>query len=202
MALISAGWTYEFQFTKKFSEYNGPYTIAKIYSWAEVVNDQLSLYELLYAPLNIPETEYNEDIKTYMQESVYKLVSPVSGKIVYAPESILDALPIYPVKEYQRLVLFIPLGVYDSVEGLDYLMQQVADEVRGALGISAEPKLTTTGKVYLTESDYNALEDGRKARTDRVLNWFSAFRRLQEENAKLKAQVQGYQEMLNKLIGD
>lgn len=199
MALIQAGWTYQFVFTKKFTKYDGVYTIAKVYSWAEVINDQLSLYDLLYKPLNIPETEYNQDIIQFKNENIYKLVSPDDGSIVYAPESIFAQVPIYPVKEYQKLVMFLPLGIYASEEGLDYLVDQVGDELKGALGLTITPKLTTVGKVYMTEEEYNLLEAQRKENADKILNWFSSYIQLKEDNDKLKAQIAGYQKLIERL---
>lgn len=201
MALISAGWTYKFVFLQKFASLNGVYTLSKIYSWAEVLNEQLSIFELLYAPLNIPEAEYNDDIKQFVNGSVYKLVSPIDGNTIYAPEGILSHLPIYPVKEYQDLVMLLPLGVFDSIKGLDYITSQITEELKGALGISNAPRLTSVGKTYLTEKEYNELADGRQARVDRILNWFAAYSALKEENNFLKAQIEGYQKMLNDVVG-
>lgn len=201
MALITAGWTYKFVFIKKFTDYNGVYTISKVYSWAEVLNEQLSLYDLLYAPLNIPETEYNEDVIKYKNENIYKLMSPEDGTILYAPESIIAQVPIYPVNEYQKLVMFLPLGVYDSEEGLDYLVQEIGSEINGVLGLDITPKLTTVGNVYLTEKEYNEAQALRKSRVDRILNWFSAYTRIKEENNILKAQLEGYQKLLNSKVG-
>lgn len=201
MALITAGWTYKFAFTKKFSALNGIYTIAKIYSWAEVLNDNLSLYELLYAPLNIPSEEYNEDIKVYKSENIYKLVSPISGAEVYAPESILDTQPIYPVKEYQNLVLFIPLGIYANPEGLDYIVNNVGDQVTGQLGIDKTPQLTTVGKTYLTEREYDEMEAERKKLASNALNYFTALNQALKENNLLKAQLEGYKKIVEDHLG-
>lgn len=196
MALIEPGYTYKFQFVKKFEGLNGVYTIAKIYSWAEVVKDQLSIYESIYSPLKISQEEYNKDIQEYRDVSILKLVSPINGKEIYVPQSILSPLPLYTVKEYQNLVLFLPLGIYDDEEGLDYLVNQVCEEIHGTLGITETPRITTVGKSYLTTEEYREITERRDADKTSVLNWFSETIKLKEENNKLKAQLAGYKKIV------
>lgn len=200
MAIITTGWTYKFTFKPKFSKLDGIYTITKIYSWAEVLNEQLSLFDLLYAPLNIPETEYNEDIKTYKNEDILKLVSPADGTEVYTPASILSHYPVYPIKEYYNLVLFINLGIYNEEHGLDFLQDQVGEEVKKTLGIADAPKLVATNKVYLTEPEYEALKQERKERADLVLNWFSSLKKLEKENNLLRAQLGAYRKLVEEKL--
>jgi hypothetical protein len=200
MAIITTGWTYKFTFIQKFAELDGIYTITKIYSWAEVLNEQLSLYDILYAPLNIPETIYNEDIKTYKNEDILKLISPVDGTELYVPTSILSSNPLYTVKEYNNLVLFINLGTYDDVSGLDYLVSQVGDEVKSVLGIGEQPKITSVSKVYLTEQEYKELENTRQDRITTILNWFSALKTLEKENNLLRAQLGAYRQLVQEKL--
>ena len=200
MAIISTGWTYKFVFKPKFSELDGVYTITKIYSWTEVLNEQLSLFELLYAPLHISEAEYNEDIKTYKNEDILKLVSPSDGTEVYVPSSILSHYPIYPVKEYYNLVLFINLGIYNEEHGLDFLKEQVGEEVKKTLGITDSPKLVATNKVYLTEPEYEEIQNERKRQASLVLNWFSSLKKLEKENNLLRAQRGAYRKLVEEKL--
>ena len=196
MSLITPGYTYKFQFDKRFGAFDGIYTIAKAYSWAEVIKDSLSIYEILYAPVNASQDDYNRDIVEFQDGVVYKLVSPVDGGEIYVPEKLIEGQPIFTVKEYQSLVLFIPLGIYDNADGVKYLISQVSEEIRSVLGITDKPTITSVRKTYLTDAEYEAIEDERKNNSKTTLNWFSETVRLRNENNKLKAQVKEYQKLL------
>ena len=127
---------------------------------------------------------------------MYKLVSPVDGGEIYVPEKLIEGQPIFTVKEYQSLVLFIPLGIYDNADGVKYLISQVSEEIRSVLGITDKPTITSVRKTYLTDAEYEAIEDERKNNSKTTLNWFSETVRLRNENNKLKAQVKEYQKLL------
>lgn len=201
MALINAGWTYKFSFATPFDPLDGIYTIAKIYSWNELLNEKLSLYDLLYQPLNIPAEQYNSEVNTYRQENIYKLVSPTTGKAQYVPEALLQTRPIYTVKEYPNLTMMIPLGTYADETGLSYLTTVVGDQIRSILGIRKEPAIVMTGKVYLTKEEYGEIAAIRDKLTTNTNNTYTSLCEANEEITRLRGMVAGYQHILQTKLG-
>lgn len=201
MALITVGWTYKFSFKPAFAALDGVYTISKIYSWNEVLNEQLSLFDLLYSPLNIPAEKYNEDTKIYRNEPVYKLTSPIDGSVQYIPESVFGNKPIYTVNEYFNLALMMPLGTYADEAGLSYLSDTIGDQIRSTLGITGRAIIATVGKTYLTEDEYNQIDATRKAIATGSQNHYAALLAAQKEIDRLRAQVAGYQRLIEEELG-
>lgn len=201
MSLITVGWTYKFSFIPIFSALDGVYTIAKIYSWNEVLSEQLSLFDLLYSPLNIPTEKYNEDINVYRHEPIYKLISPIDGSVQYIPESITGNKPIYAVKEYFNLALTMPLGTYADEAGLSYLSDHVGDQIRSTLGITGKALIATVGKTYLTEEEYGKIDAARKQIAAGAQNHYAALLAAQKEIDRLRAQVAGYQRIIEEELG-
>lgn len=202
MALIKTGWTYKFAFLPNFSSYDGIYTIVKIYSWDELLKENVSLYDVSFAPLNVPKEEFDRDVLTYRNLDTYKLVTVDGTKELYVSEGMLSAIPLYPVQRYGELVLFLPLGVYNDEAGLDYITNQVSAQVKGALGITGDPKITAIKYQYLTEAEYKTIAAGRNATATSVINFFTETVKQAKEIDALKAQIAGLNIVIKNLVGD
>lgn len=202
MALIKTGWTYKFKFINAFKSHDKAYTIVKIYSWDELLKENISLYDLLYGPLNIPREQFNQDVLEFRKQNIYKLINPLDQtNEIFVPEGILSTIPLYPVKQYGNLVFYIPLGVYEDQQGLDYLFNQVKEQLTGALGVTHDPKLVATSYTYLTETEYQEYAAERNAMTKKILNFFTENIKLRSENDTLRAQIKGYQDLIMKFNG-
>lgn len=196
MALIKTGWTYRFQFLPDFQSYDGTYTIAKIFSWDELIQDKISLFDLSFEPLNISKETYENKVLEYRTLDTYKLTSIDGEKELFVNEGMLANVPLYPVKRYGKLVLFLPLGIYDEEEGLDYIINQVKEEIHGALGITHDPAITAVEYQYLTESEYKQIAADRHNNITSVMNYFSENVKLREQVSRLQAQINGLEQLI------
>lgn len=202
MALIKTGWTYKFSFQPNFSAYNGTYTITKIYSWDELLKENISLFDLTFSPLNISKEEFDREVLNYRVLDTYKLTTPDGTKELFVSEGMLSTVPLYPVQRYGEIVMFIPLGVYAEEAGLDYLANQINGQIAGALGITSTPKLTAVKYQYLTDAEYKEIDATRNKNTRSVLNFFTETVNQSKEIAALKAQIAGLETIIKTLVGD
>jgi hypothetical protein len=199
MAVIQTGWTYKFSFLPAFADYDGVYTLVRTYSYDELFKDNISLYDQTYSPLKVSKETYDKDVVAFRTQTIYKLVTPDGLTERFIPEGLCSSQPLYPVQKYGKLVLFIPLGIYQDDAGLDYLMTQVSDQVKGALGITAEPKLTAVQYQYLTEDEYKQISAERNKTATKTLNFFTETVRQANEISQLKTANQKLTELVKKL---
>lgn len=191
--ILQPGWTYRFKFIEKFSIFDGTYTVTRVYSYPEFLKEKVDLYETLYAPCHLTESEYDQDCTQYFKESIFKLQNPDDeSNVVYVPASILVSAPIYNVQEYKDVAIAFHLGLYPSAEEFKSVLSNISEEIATSLGVEQKPEIILVGKEYLTDDEYKKIQDTRNNVKSSVLSYFA-------ENVKLNKEIQSLKTRINKL---
>lgn len=204
---VELGWTYKFSFISDFSILDGIYTVVKVYSYEEFLNDGLSLastlYSVIYKDPKDAEAALEEDLLTkefnYREQEIYKLRDPeYYDTVIYVPESIILKVPNFNIKKYSNVVVAINLGLYPGDEDLSSVREIMSEHLSSQLGYMDTPDLITIGHKWLSEEDYNAEQANREANKKNVINYFSECTRLSNINSQLSSTIENY----NKLFKD
>lgn len=191
--ILQPGWTYRFKFINKFSKFDGAYTVTRIYSYPEFLKEKVDLYETLFAPCNLTESEYDKDCPQYFKESIFKLQGTSDeDNVLYVPNAILASAPVYNVQEYKDVAIAFHLGIYPNAEEFKSVLSNISEEISSSLGIEQSPKVITVGKMYLTDDEYKDIQDERNNNKNSVLSYFA-------ENVKLNKEIQSLKTRINKL---
>lgn len=203
MALLQPGWTYRFSFKSQFAPLDGTYTVLRMYTYPELLKDNIDLYEQLYVPQKLTQEQYDKDCVTYFSEGVYKLADPEDeDNLVYAPESILVSIPVYNVQQYSNIAIAFHLGHFKSGDELQPVLNNLSQEISAALGVDQEPRAMVVGKQYFTDDEYSKITAERKNRMTTILNHFSENVKLRNEILNLKAKIVKLEEYIKQLSRD
>jgi hypothetical protein len=193
---------YQFSLKVPFNQYNGIYRVHQILTYDQFAALNVNLYDLLYKDVDKTHEEFEVDLVTYRQEPIYMLLPPdltiqsnlekIQEKIYYIPKSLLACSPNPNVKAYSDLVLAVRVGPLSNIETLEYIKDVVQENILAATGIDQTVKLASIAIVWMTEVDYQLLDNQRQLDKKHVINYFSETQRLLRENASLKAELLEY----------
>lgn len=183
---VYVGWTYKFGFIPDFSSLDGVYSVVKIYSYEELINDGIDLNDGLYSKVGKTPANLEEDISLYRNEDIYKLVDPDNSEnILYVPFPILLSTPDPNIKKYSKLVVGINVGPCEDSSELDHVMTTMHEILEKMVGYTQTPQAFSIGSVWMTDSEYADLVAQRQTASREVVNYYS-------ENLKLLNEISGY----------
>ena len=208
---LELGWTYSFKFTSDFSALEGIYTVVKIYAYDEFVSDGNNLYELLYTRVSKPEVDFEEDVKSYRNEKIYKLVNPDDlDDILYIPEGIIAEVPNFNIKKYAQLIIALNVGVYPNEDELEYAKSTMQEQLQGLLGFVNPPDVISIGQVWLTDDEYNDIVAEREKNKTKntcsldngkyITNYFIENQKLLKQIGELTQMNSNYEKMFVDLM--
>ena len=187
---VNVGWTYKFTFTNDFSSLNGVYSVVKIYTYDELINDGIDLNDGLYAHVGKTSEQLDSDVGLYRNEDIYKLVNPDDSAVVYyAPAPILMTIPDPNIAKYSKLVLGVNLGIFDNQEQLASVISTLQEILSKTVGIVETPQLFSVGHKWLTPDEYATIEAERITASREVVNYFSETQKLLETVSKQQTQI-------------
>lgn len=176
---VQVGWTYKFTFLNDFSSLDGVYSVVKIYSYNEIIDDGVDLNEGLYAKVNKTPDMLDTDIGLYRNEPIYKLVDPDNSEnIIYTPSPILLNEPDPNIKKYAKLVIGINAGVCEDIAQLDYVKATVHELLEKMVGLTEQPQVFSIGSSWLTADEYADIVAQRNTTSREVVNYFSETQKL------------------------
>lgn len=187
---VNVGWTYKFTFTNDFSSLNGVYSVVKIYTYDELINDGIDLNDGLYAHVGKTADNLDADVHLYRNEDIYKLVNPDDSAVIYyVPYPILMTIPDPNIKKYAKLVLGVNLGIFDNQDQLTSVISTLQEILSKTVGIEETPQLFSVGHKWLTPDEYSDIEAQRLTASREVVNYYSETQKLLDEISKKQTQI-------------
>jgi len=191
---LQVNWTYKFFFIDGFDLLNGIYKVVKIYSYQELLDEALSLYDDLYKHVGKTEEELETDITKYNKEPILKLVSvDDSTKVYYVPLAVLLYTPDLTVKPYSKIAIGVNVGPIADPEQISHIVQIIKESISKQFGVTNDPQLFNTGTVWLTDAEYAVIEADRKTAATEIINYYGENQKLRADIQKLKEQLAVYE---------
>lgn len=196
-----AGKTYSFKFISDFNKINGIYTVTKIMTFDEMLDDGIDLVATLYSAVDKTDEQYQTEYVNYSNEDVFKLTSvdktfedqPV---VYYVPVPLIAERPDARIQEYGKLGLMVDLGVFADQDQLSYLSSFILEQIQAATGIKSQVELVAYKTVWMEEAEYERLQQEREALKTGIINHFTRYKAVEAENIKLTSTVKAYEEII------
>lgn len=154
-----------YTFTTRFASLNSIYTLAEILSFNEAISKEIDFVANLYAPAGLPATQYTTDAGGYINDSILLLIpTDTTKKTIYAPSSILAAIPDPMVGCYNNLAIGVSLGLFSDPTAVTWILAELNNIIGSVTGVvTPEIKLYSLGTKYMRVSDYESLLATRAA---------------------------------------
>lgn len=200
----SVGSTCKFTFTQNFASLDGIYRVIATSTFKDSVSSGVDFIEKLYTPAGLSATDFNNDYVTYLSDRVVILESVIDASIVYyVPETVFLGVPDPTIREYYPLVLIVNLGVQKNTQRVLPVMDSITDIVRSSIGSTDPVRLITSeqNKSYLTDTEYQILEDARAANIEELVPLSVQLKQEQDKNVYLAARVAALEALIIDLGG-
>lgn len=190
--MISLNRIYGFTFHPDFTTLDGVYEVRQIISYDEIVLNQIDMEAFLYGKVGKTIDDYDLDKVNYTEDSFYQLRDASDEEtIIYVPRTLIPNMPEPNLKQYNKMVLSVNLGLFGNLTSLDSLITKVAEVVSTNEGVVATPEVMIYGKEWKTDTEYEAIEAARAAAAGAAVNYYSETVRLTallaERDAKIEA---------------
>lgn len=195
----TVGVVYKFEFVPGFTSFNGIYHVGQILTFQESLSNERSIVETFFTPAGKLQEDYNNDLSLIRDAKILKLMNPdtlASATAIYVPLIYVASEPDFNVKKYYTLAVGLNLGIHDNPEQLSYITDALSQEFQATTGISAAPELFEISTAWMTNNDYESIEDTRKQNITKVLNYFTEVRRLQDVITGLRSKILAYEEII------
>lgn len=190
------GTTYAFEFTNNFATLNGIYTVLRVMTYDEMLEDSVDLREL-YTAVGLTEADLEPQVQLFRADKILKLSSIVNSTIWYIPHPLLNTEPDPNVREYYQLLLALDLGYYEQVKDIEYIKSVINDIAEKGLGLQSNPSdLFSHNSKWMTEIEYNELKDERDTNKQTIINLFSENNRLRDELERVNNLVIKYEQTI------
>jgi hypothetical protein len=160
---IAINTNYHFEFDDRFSILNSIYFVERVLTYNDLVNEEIDLFEGLYALIGMSQPTYESELSRYINDVFYKLRDSNTHKVLWVPESIILGYPNPNVFEYSKVQLLTNLGTFDDPDTLLAIQNIIADTIKANLGsghvkylqLGVEPPTTITydGDDYALQTD-------------------------------------------------
>ena len=189
------GETASYTFKAPIAALNGIYTLTKTLSFQALVDEEISLYDTLYAPLGVSESVWDTDWPTYRDDTILKLdtadhlLDEDRTEIVshYVPTRLISGIPDPNVLRVFDLFLAIELGRFEHPSEVAHAQAQLDDIAAAVSGTTDTARLFSAEETWVTRTAYAATVAERASRIDALELQSVTIRRQAEENRQLKA---------------
>lgn len=199
---ITVGHVYKFAFHTDIASLNEIYKVTHALDYNTLLEDDVDLLDKLFTPAGLGQAELDAALPTIMLDTFYRLVG-VDGTVeLYVPYSYINGIPVPDVFEYAKLMLGVDLGPWAEPDVLATLKTTVSQYLQDGFGIIEEPKTMVYDKVWMAESDYEAILAAReavKAGGSGVINYFTESKRLQETIDAKDARIAALEDLVRQL---
>lgn len=121
-------------FNAAFETLNGIYQVEEIYSYNQILEQEIDLYELLYKLVGKDEeTDLLTDLANYTDGAFFKLKELNGTTIIVVPESIVMAANVN-IKQYYSTMLQVNLGTFEDPVVIHPLVNIILDTLKDRLG--------------------------------------------------------------------
>lgn len=195
--VIVPNYVYAFTFKSLFSSLNGIYRVESIMSYAELINSNIDLYKITYKANNVSEDIFKTDLDIIRAGKVLKLVLVTNEEtIVYIPDYLFDKIPDGSVQKYFKLGLAVTLGIFDNIEDLNNIKDEVDQIISSMTGNTNKTAIFTVKGEYMTTDQYKTIDDARNLAITRISNHYTDKQKLLKEIDSLKTKLKYYEDLL------
>lgn len=217
IATPTVGNVYKFTLRPGYNVFDGVYRVAKLMTYDEYIGDEAGdILRDFYTPNDKDEDDIGEDFNIVRSGKILKLIDPnIPPKpdvIHYVPLYYLYSSPDYHVRPYNEIGIICSIGVLDEEKHLQYICNNIKEQVLYATGIDPKPALVAVGTRWLSDDEYAEIEADRDESKKKVVNYYSEYQQAQQElnsrNTLLKEyealiiDQQQYIESLRELVGN
>jgi len=159
---------YGFKFKHPFNTdtYNGIYKVLAVYSFDEMLLNEIDLFAETYEPLGLTkEDDYFPVLADIKKGKIYKLVklNEEYEIIFYVPEYLIDGIPDASVKKYYDFGIASHIGIFDDPAKLETLKNDIQDLIAYHTGIKDSTSVVYSIKeAWQPVKDYQELENARE----------------------------------------
>lgn len=185
----------------------GMYRVDQILSYREMLMQEISIYDNLYKPFDLPKSLFESD-ETRFDDKVtfYKLVDPNDEELVlYMPDIFISDHPDTNVDMFHKIMLGFTLGVFADVEQFSDLKQTIETLLETRYGIKTIADVFTFKQTYLTTQDYESIvEERAQTKNNSTLDLYDTLflteKGIKEkEILELRSKVIAYEELLTQI---
>lgn len=175
------------------------YTVTAVRSFTEIRQRGSDPLELIYTPVGLTRTAYDEDLRN---ECLVVTLQSESGKPIYIPDSYITSYPNQGYVKYSHLVVSASLGALPDNFDTTLLKQVVGSVISDYIGVVPTVTVGKAGlSATLTDTQHQINETARQAaiqnrQTDRA-RAIAAEAQVQQ----LQLKVQALQARLDQLTG-
>jgi len=194
---LNVGSVYKFMFKSIIENIDDIYKLRNIMTIDDIIEDNIDLFKDNFANIGVTQDDYNNEILPNLQNNCifFKLqrmnnVGNNTNNIFYIPEFLVKYQPIYNVQPYLRLGLAVNLGVFNDANRLNSIKNEINDMLKSKLGIDQSAILFGTNEVWLTDEEYNEIEQDRQ---DKINNTSSIYK----DKIELEKTVLNLQNIIN-----
>ena len=198
MYLPKIGSTCLFSLTPKFETLNGVYSVTALATFNNLAV-KVNFVDDLYTPAGLTQQDYIQDFSSY-QNTTVAVVSPVSDATTtyYFPEPIIAKVPDPTVQKYSRIYLDILIGPFKDTAVLQSLATQIGQMVTNTTGVTNPVRVLANPKndVWLTESQYQALETQRQANIKQADSLYTQLQNALALNTTYQSKIAALEEII------
>lgn len=195
--LPTVGEVCKFNLKPRFSDLSGIYRVLSIHMLTDLIDQGIDLFKSVYKRVGLSETDYETDYDEFKHQLFYKLQDVTDEEnVIYLSSFFNASIPDPNVHEYLKLAFAVNIGVFDDVDKINWIKDQIQQSLAYITGDDVAPDLFELAPVWLTETEYEAIETERQNNISEVSNHFTDKLKLIEENNRLRALVASYEQTI------
>ena len=207
---LRVGVNYRFEFEAPLSSLgytvdqpdSGFYELTKIISNAQMRADNEDDIKATWdLPSNSSAADYETARDTYANDRMFFLRNLVTDEVIVVPSSLIITFPREDVAQYGKVIISADLGVVKNPDLVSGATDIIKDHILSDYGVDSSPFLSIYKKVWMVDSDVDAIEQDRLNNKARDYNLFADVTRLTAEKIELVARVAALEEIITNMGG-
>jgi len=202
---MQVGYVYKLSFNPLLANYNGIYKILSFLTIEELRNIGIDLFKETFEPLGITNEDFDIEFNLFYTQANSNIIKIQNvnniTKVIYVPEYYISEVPSINVKPYQRLGLTVNLGIFNDKDELNLIKQEINDILSTKLGISSNTILFSVEEKWLSDDEYEIIDQERKNNISNLSTIYSDNIELNEMIARLHSLINVYEEIITTSFG-
>jgi hypothetical protein len=108
-------------------------------------------------------------------------------------------IPDLSIKAYQKIGIAVDIGIFKDPNKIIWIKNYIKEAIETVAGEEKSPKLFQIKKVWLTDDEYDTIEQERNTSIQATANHYTDKQALIRENARLRTIITKYEETLKLL---
>lgn len=179
---------------------NTAYTVIALRSFDELIARGQDPLKLIYEPVGLTQSAYVAD---KAEGASVVCMRDKSGKLMYVPDTYIEAFPSMGSVPYSRLVVGVSMGMWPDDRDMTDIEQAIKESVKAKTGVDPVIFLTRASTSdYVSESQHAQLVATRQNGVTDTETDTAKIIRLSDEIAQLKATIEEQDLVIQALAGD